>query len=114
MDQVAIQIPRLSYKEGSAFVATAFFRDRATQAASAPTTIKYRIDCLTTGIELVDWTTVSAAANVSISVTSTHNAIQDECNKWERKQLTVAGDPDAAGQVRETAEWTVTNLHNVP
>lgn len=109
-DQIAIQLAKTRWKEGSAFMATAYFRTRSTAAADTPSSVKYRIDCLTTGKVLADWTTVSAASNVSISITATHNAIQDQSNRYERKQLTVASDVDAADQHRETAEWRVENI----
>lgn len=104
-DQVSILIPRPKVREGSAFTATAYFRDRATAAASTPTSIKYRVDCLTTGRSLADWTTVSAASTATIAITSTHNAIQSAGT--ERKQLTVAADYGLSTQVTESAVWEV-------
>lgn len=104
-DQVQIQIPRPKVKEGSAFTATAYMRDRATAAASTPMSIKYRVDCLTTGQALTDWTTVTAAATATIAITSTHNAIQG--SGTERKQLTVAANYGLATQVTESAVWEV-------
>lgn len=108
-DQVSITIPRPKVQEGSAFTATAYFRDRATAAASTPTNIRYRVDCLTTGTVLADWTTVSAASSATISITATHNAIKDSGNTTERKQLTVAADHGLSTQVRERAVWEVEN-----
>lgn len=108
-DQVAILIPRPKVREGSAFTATAYFRDRATAAASTPTSIKYRVDCLTTGQNLTDWTTVSAASTATIAITSTYNAIQSDSNSAERKQLTVAANYGLSTQVTETAVWEVEN-----
>lgn len=112
-DQIAIQIPRPAVREGSAFTATAYFRTRATQAADAPSSIKYRLDNLTTCETVLDWTTVAAAANVSIAITATQNAIRSNCNRSERMQLTVASNPDTSTQVRETVEWDVTNIRRV-
>lgn len=108
-DTVAIQIPRPRVKEGSAFTATAYFRDAG--AASTPTNVQYRIDNLTTGENIADWTTVAAAANVSISVTATHNAIRSQCNRAERLQLTVDADHGLATQVRESVVYEVENVH---
>lgn len=113
-DQVVIQAPKTKWPEGSSFVATAYFRDRATSAADAPSTVKYRIDCLTTGRQVVDWTTASAAASVAISITATHNAILNDCNAYETKQLTVAGDFEAADQSKGTYTWRVENLYGSP
>jgi hypothetical protein len=113
-DQVEILIRKTRWNEGSSFVATAYFRDRGTAAADAPATVKYRIDCKTTGRTVLDWTDVSAAASVAISVTSTHNAILNDCNGFETKQLTVAGDYGAADQSVGVISWTVENLYGTP
>lgn len=113
-DQIEIQIPKTRVKEGSAFTATAYFRDRASAAADAPTTIKYRVDCLTTGTELTDWTTVTTGETASIAITATHNAIQDSAREYEVKQLTVASDFELATQCRQTKTWRVENLYGSP
>jgi hypothetical protein len=114
-DQIEIQIPRTAtIKEGSHFTATAYFRTRSTSSASTPTTIKYRLDCLTSGSVLTDWTSVGSASNVSIAVTGTHNAIQSDANDVEVKQLTVMADEGLATQVRQAMRWRVTNLFGSP
>jgi hypothetical protein len=109
MDQVTVKIPRLSVREGSAFTATAYFRDRATAASSTPTSAKYRVDCLTTRKQLTDWTALTPAGSIEIAMAGTHSDIQDDSNQYERKQLTVAGDYGLATQVMETATWQVVN-----
>lgn len=112
-DQVEISIPKTKWPERSAFVATAYFRDRATAAADTPTSVKYRIECLTTGNVLADWTTVTPASSVTVPVTATHNAIQDDCNAYETKQLLVAADYGAADQHIGRRTWRVENLVGV-
>lgn len=107
-DTVAVQIPRPRVKEGSAFTATAYFR--AAGAASTPTNVHYRLDNLTTGERIADWTSVSAAANVSISVTAAQNAIRSQCNRVERMQLTVAADHDLSTEIREPSVYEVENI----
>lgn len=114
-DQIALQVPRPKVGEGSSFTITAYFRNRAAAAAATtPTTVKYRVDCLTSGTQVADWTTVTAAANVSISITGTHNAIQNDCNSVERKQITVMTDEGLSTQCREVASWEVENLYGSP
>lgn len=113
-DQIEIQIPKTRIMEGTAFTATAYFRDRASAAADAPTTIKYRVDCLATGAEIADWTTVTPGETASIAITATHNAIQDDTNDFEWKQLTVASDFELATQCRKTVRWRVENLYGSP
>ena len=112
-DQVEIQIPKPRVNEGSAFPATAYFRTRATKAASTPTTVQYRVDCLTTGKQITDWTTVSAASSVSLTMTAAMNAIQDDANVKERKQLTVRADNGLATQVIGQGLWLVENIYGV-
>lgn len=108
VDTVAIQIPKPRVKEGSAFTATAYFR--ASGSASVPTNVYYRIDNLSTGEVMADWTSIAAAANVSISVTAAHDAIRSQCNSYERRQLTVDADHGLSTQVRESVSWEVENI----
>ena len=109
---VYIQIPKQKYSEGTAFTATAYFRSGT--AASTPSAAKYRIDCLTTCKEIKDWTTLTPAASISISVTATENTIEDESNQIEKKQITVASEPDTASQEREVRTWKVINNEALP
>lgn len=113
-DQIELSVPKPTVAEGSAFSATANFRTRSTSAASAPTTIKYRLDCLTSGAQIADWASVSAASSVTIAVTGTHNAIQSNGNDYEVKQLTVMADEGLTTQVRQAVRWRVENLYGSP
>ena len=111
MTDVYIHIPVTKVQEGSSFNATAYFRLAGT--ASASSTAKYRVDCLTTGKELTDWTSLTPATSISIAITATHNAIQSQANTRERKQLIVASDPGESDQTRDKVTWMVENIHNV-
>ncbi|MCP4985240.1 MAG: hypothetical protein GY928_03955 [Colwellia sp.] len=108
MPEVFVQVPHLETKEKSSFNATAYFRVGST--ATAPTTAKYRVDNLTTRTELKDWTSLTVATSNTIAMTSTFNAIQNEANRTEKVQLTVASDPDGDTENRDTATWTIINL----
>lgn len=110
-DTVAIQLPKPRVKEGSAFTATAYFREAG--AAVTPTNVYYRIDNLSTGENIADWTSVTAASNVSISVTSTHNALRSQSNSFERLQLSVDADHGLSTQVRESVLYEVENVRGV-
>lgn len=109
-DQVEIQLPVTIVPEGTTFTATAYFRTRSTKAASVPTNVYYRVDCLTTKEQLQDWTVVSTAGNVSITMTAAFNAIQDDSNQWERKQLTVMADRGLSTQAVNRAYYKVENV----
>jgi hypothetical protein len=108
VDQVAIIIPKPSVSEGSSFNATVYFRDAG--AASIPTNVSYRIDNLTAGTVLATWTSVTAAASVTIAITATHNALVSQCDTYERLQLTVDANHGLATQVRESVVWNVCNV----
>ena len=112
-DQVEIQIPKTVVTEEDTFPAVAYFRTRATKLATAPTTIRYRVDDLKTGKILTDWTTVSAAANVTITITAANNEIQDESSRLERKQLIVQADSGLSTQVNGRVLWKVRNVREI-
>jgi hypothetical protein len=110
-DQVEIQMPLTRVTEETTFTVTSYHRTRATKASSVPTTIHYRIDCLTTKREITDWTSVSSpAASNSIIITSTENKILDDSNNNERKQITIKLDSGLTTQVMKTKTWTVDNI----
>ena len=112
MTDVFISVPNPITIEGSSFNVTAYFRD-SSNAAEAPTTSKYRIDCLSTGKELLDWTTLTPAVSNSIAITATYNAIQNSSNTTEKKQITVAANPGGATQTRDVAIWLTENVSGV-
>lgn len=112
-DQIEIQIAKTRWQEGTGFTATAYFRNRADSSADTPASIKYRIDCLTTGRAIKDWTTVTPGTSVEIAVTGSENAIQDDCNDYEVKQLTVQSDAGASDQCRGRKTWRVENLYGL-
>jgi choline dehydrogenase-like flavoprotein len=107
MTDVYITLPKPQTNEGSSFTATAYFRSG--DAEDTPTVAKYRVDCLTTGKKLTDWTSLTPSVSNSITMTATHNAMQDENNTRERKQITVAANPDTSTAVINTAYWDVIN-----
>ena len=112
-DQVEIQIPKTVVPEKTGFTATAYFRTRSTKAASTPTTVHYRVDCLSTRTQIKDWTSVSAASSVSIAIGSAENTIQDSTKARERRQLIVKADDGLSTQAIGHVEWLVDNLYGV-
>ncbi len=112
-DQCEIQLTKTKVEEDSAFDLVAYFRTRDTKTALAPTTIRYKVDCLTTRTALKAWTTVSAAASVTITMTAVFNAIQDAVNPWERKQITIQADFGLSTQLTKTRNWKVFNVWGI-
>lgn len=109
-DQVSILLAETQVNAGSAVTATVNFRTRATASASVPTSIRYRVDCLSTGRNIIDWTAVTAASAVSITVPGTDGEIINAGNDTEKRQLTVESDTGLSTQYRSIARWFVRNL----
>ena len=109
-DQIEIQIPEEKILEESSFVATVYFRNRATKAAVVPTTVRYRVESLDRRIEIQDWTTVTPASSVDITMTSTFNEIQSDQTRLETKQLIVQADAGLSTQFNGRKTWKVRNM----
>jgi hypothetical protein len=107
---VHVVIPYPRQNEGSSFVATAYFRSG--DAASTPSSARYRIDCLTTQKQIRDWTSLTPASSISITVENTDNAIQDDYNDTETRQLMVE-ENTGTSQHRAVARWDIYNLYGV-
>lgn len=56
---------------------------------------------------------MSAAANVTITITSAFNQILNGDKSWERKQLIVKADAGLSTQVIKSATWIVDNLSGI-
>jgi len=110
-DQIEIHFPETVVPEETTFTATVYFRTRASAAASTPTTIHYRIDCLSTRTQIVDWTSVSSpAGSNTIVISADHNQILNDGHTRERKLLTIKIDSGLSTQVMRRKWWTVENL----
>jgi hypothetical protein len=113
IDQIVFFQRKDHVREKSQHVITAKFKDRSTAALVVPTNIKYRIDCLSTGTAVLDWTTVSADDEITLTITATQNAMQDQFRAYEIKELTVAADYGLATQFVESVTYHVENLRGV-
>lgn len=108
-DQVELALPKTVFDERSAFTATVRFRDRETATASTPTTAEYRLYNLTNQVVVKDWTSLTPAAEISIAVESSNNAILSKgCT--EAMQFLVAADRTLSTQVIESACYLIKNL----
>ena len=108
MSECYITIPKPIVDERSSFTATSYFRSG--DAGSASTTAKYRVDCLTTGTKLEDWTSLSVAESISIPIASNTNRIISNSNRFEKKQITIASDPGETTETRDVITYKVKNI----
>ena len=103
------RLTRRQVNEGSAFTTVAKFYDDSTElwTASTPTSIRYRVDA---GNHVIrDWTTGTPGTSLTISLTSTDNAIVNDCSQVEPRTLTVQCDAGLSSQYSDTYEWSVKN-----
>lgn len=91
-DQVEIYLPNTRINERSQAIATVRFRTRSSAAASTPTTVHYKLSNLQTREIITDWTSVSAAAEVTVTIKAGENKIRDNTHTMERMELLVAAD----------------------
>ena len=103
-----IKITDTNIAERSSIPVTAYFRDSG--AASAPSTVHYRIDNLTTHTNITGWTSVTPGVSVDITIKSAENRIIGQSNVRERRQITVSADKGTTTETRDTAEWFVNNI----
>jgi hypothetical protein len=109
--QIEIQIPITIVQEETTFPCKAYFRTRESKQAATPTTVHYRIDCLTTGKQVRDWTSVSSFdKTANLVITSSDNQILGDGNRLERKQITVKVDTGLVTQLIKSKHWQVQNL----
>jgi len=108
-DQVEIGIPQTIVPERTTFTATVYTRGAG--EGVTPTTMHYRVDCLSNKRVLREWTAVSTPAESNeIVISSSDNQILYNRFLYETKQLTVKVDTDLPSQVIKRIEYRVTNL----
>ena len=113
-DQIEIQIPKTIVNEQTSFTLTAYFRIRSTSAADAPTTVDYRVDCLSTKREVKDWTSVTPPTSSNdIVITADENKILDDAHNIEIKQVTIRVDSGLSTQVIKPITYKVRNLEGI-
>lgn len=108
-DRIAITAAE-SVRDGSALPVT--LRFRADGADAAPTSLKYCVDFFEGGCAVLDWTSHSPAASVSITIPAAANTSRS-CWPVERRQLVVMVDEGLAGQKVEVFGYEVHNVHAV-
>ena len=96
-----------SVNEGSAVTFSVTFYTAG--VATAPSTIRYRVDDVDSEDNVVDWTSATATATASISIGASLNVMIDEDNHVERKVLTVEADNGTSTAFNASAYYDVVN-----
>jgi hypothetical protein len=98
--------------EGSSFPITASFFDE-NFAPVTPASVRYRIDCVSTGTELLGWTEAPVATTLVVSAASTHNRIISTRNLLETKAITVECEFGTPNQFSDEYRWSVRNIPGI-
>lgn len=78
---------------------------------ASPSTVTYRMDCLTTGTPLVEETVlVGPGPQVKLDMSSQDNRIIDQNNVQEYKRLTIRADYADGARLTSEFDWVVNNL----
>lgn len=97
-------------REKSTGYLTAAFRDKLGRL-SEPASIRYRIDCLTTGTQVRPWTELASPMDkVEITLTPTDNAIFGSGERERRLVTVVAAYEGSDDQVTNEFRYDVLNL----
>jgi hypothetical protein len=98
----------VSVPEGSSVSFTVRLYEGAT--LTAPTTLFYRVDDVTSGDNVLDWTTATATTTATISIAASLNVMVDEDRRVERKVLTVEANQGTATARNGSAYYDVVNV----
>lgn len=79
-------------------------------AHSVPRSMRYRVDCQTTGRALIPWTDIPLLATTVLAIPSSVNAIQVGSNARETKVITVDTNYNDDDRVPAEYAWEVRNL----
>lgn len=90
-------------EKSSGYLEVALF-DRA-GAPAVPSSVTYRIDCLTSGDLVRTWTAATPAAVVQITLTPTDNAMRRESSATEKRRVTLVASYGAGLEDQMTSEF---------
>jgi hypothetical protein len=104
----------ITFNEGGTGYISADFQDK-NETSQAPTSARYRIDCKTNGVQVRDWTAITAPQAVhEIMITSSDNAIIDPAQEVETKEITVEATYGVGDVIPGQVAYGVKNLNNYP
>jgi hypothetical protein len=105
------------YNEHAGVEVTSYFEGGG--VPTNPTTVHWRLDCVTTDTALIDWTEQGVSVEVDESGTTRYyvvilipgsaNVIQKTANKQELKEVTIVADKDQDREFSETYQYYVKN-----
>lgn len=80
---------------------------------SAPTSVSYRVDCITTNTEIRADTAITPGASVEITLDSDDNLIINQDNDKELRRVTVTGVYGPKNEINSKYDYWVNNLSGI-
>jgi hypothetical protein len=74
-----------------------------------PTTVRHRVDCLTTGAAMQSWVSVTPSSVVTIDIPGSANSINNAANESEVRQVTVQANAGLPNQRTVVGEYVIPN-----
>lgn len=78
-----------------------------------PSTLRYRIDCLTSKKTVRDWTDVTPSSSPSIPITPDDNAIINDRDRYEVRELVLESNYGTSSAKIFRRRWQVENLQGL-
>jgi hypothetical protein len=104
------QAPPLRINEGEALQFTLRALD-STLAVVTPTTVRYRLEDLDRGSTITDWTTVTPATSMTVTISGSTNSIRNGCSVERRQVIAEATDID--GTIRRVLSYEISDLQGI-
>jgi hypothetical protein len=98
-------------EESSAFLTVRFYDKN--DELTTPSSIQYRLDCLTNNEEVRTWTALAPASVIEIGLDATDNAIVDQWNHTELRIITIEAYYGVSDKLTTTFKYLVKNLRKI-
>lgn len=100
----------LDINEGTTAILEVTYLDKD-KANITPTAVSYRVDDLTNGREVLDWTAViTPTASDTITITGAQNAVNNRSQDKELRQITVNATDSSANVVQQDFYYTLIRI----
>lgn len=98
-------------EESSAFLTVSFYDKN--DELTTPSSIQYRLDCLTNDQQIRDWTAFSPASVIEIGLNANDNSIIDQGNFEEIRLVTIEAYFGVSDKLTTTYQYLVKNLRKI-
>lgn len=98
-------------EESSAFLTVEFYDKN--DELTTPSSVQYRLDCLTNNQEVRTWTAFNPASVIEIGLDTNDNSIIDQGNFTELRLVTIEAYYGVSDKLTTTFQYLVKNLRKI-